>query len=280
MNPKLANDLKTLARHALAIEDYNLAASMLVPPELTDALAKFKACSPVIAALKREVSFIARFTEEDSLNVLITGETGTGKELIAAALGSCASGKFIAINCAAMPHDLIESELFGYRKGAFTGAIEDRPGLILSAQHGTLFLDEIGDMPLTAQAKLLRVMTTRKIRRVGDTSEHSVDVSCRFVAATHRDLPRMIKHETFREDLYWRLKQWHLDIPPLRDRHEDILEVIHSVDGWNMLEQWQLDTLGEADLLGNARELVSRVSEYVLRSKMQKLQHEMNNIKR
>lgn len=272
MTPQLEYDLCVLARHALAENNYALARSCTEPLALREALARFKSCNAAIAELKRELSFIARFTDEASLNVLITGETGTGKELLASALGTCSRGRFIAINCAAMPADLIESELFGYRRGAFTGANEDRVGLIQTAQNGTLFLDEVGDMPLAAQAKLLRVMTTRKIRRVGDTAELPYEINCRFVAATHRDLTALIKHEVFREDLYWRLAQWTIHIPPLRERRADIREIIHSIDGWELLSEDTLHKLCEVgDYPGNARELYSRVTQLVLLEKMKRL---------
>lgn len=252
--------------------DYESAALMLVPPKLKTELARFKSSDPRVQVIKDEVSFIARFTREDSLNVFITGETGTGKELIAAALGAVSSGTFVAINCAALPHDLIESELFGHRKGAFTGAHDDKPGLIQSATRGTLFLDEIGDMPLAAQAKLLRVMSTRRVRRVGDTVDQPYHVDCRFIGATHRDIHDRIRRGLFREDLYWRLAQWTIHIPPLRERLADVLEIIHSIPDWNLLTPDNLAELSAPtnNYSGNVRELYSRASQMILRIKMQK----------
>ncbi len=156
-------------------------------------------------------------------SVLITGESGTGKELVAQAIhnrSSRAGGKFVAINCSAIPFELLESELFGYKRGAFTGANEDRTGMFEEADGGTLFLDEIGDMPALLQAKLLRVLQERTIKRLGENNERPVDV--RIVAATHKDLKLAIERKEFREDLFFRLCVIKLQISPLRERSEDI----------------------------------------------------------
>lgn len=156
------------------------------------------------------------------LSIIITGESGTGKEVVAREIHRLSGrpGPLHAVNCAAIPPNLIESELFGYKRGAFSGADRDKLGLVAAANRGTLLLDEIGDMPLEAQAKLLRVIQTREVYPVGATNAQHVDV--RFICATNRDLPRMVKEEKFRGDLHARLNEFSLALPPLRERKEDI----------------------------------------------------------
>lgn len=160
------------------------------------------------------------------LSVIVTGESGTGKELVARTvhLASERPGPFQAINVAALPANLIESELFGYRKGAFTGAATDKPGLIRAANRGTVFLDEIGDMPLEAQAKLLRVLQERKVLPIGATTPEPVDV--RVVCATHRNLEALVAQGSFRGDLFARLREFTAILPPLRERREDIYPLV------------------------------------------------------
>jgi DNA-binding NtrC family response regulator len=173
--------------------------------------------------MREVVKAIGRLADS-STTVLITGETGTGKEIVARALhryGSRADQPFVAVNCAAIPAGLLESELFGHRRGAFTGAVADVPGSIRAADHGTLFLDEIGDMDAAMQAKLLRVLETREVVPVGGNRPIAVDV--RIIAATHRDLVQRANEGKFREDLYYRLGVVPLHLPPLRERLADIL---------------------------------------------------------
>ncbi len=169
---------------------------------------------------------IARVAPSEA-TVLIRGESGTGKEVTARAVHNASTrcdGPFVAVNCAAIAESLLESELFGYRKGAFTGADSDREGLFEAANGGTLFLDEIGEAPLSVQAKLLRVLEERKINRVGDP--HEFDVNVRIIAATNRPLEDSIADKAFREDLYYRLLVFPLDVPPLRDRTDDIVLLV------------------------------------------------------
>ena len=174
------------------------------------------------APMQTVFRMITRVLRND-LTVLVLGESGTGKELVAEAihqLGSRARGPFVAVNAAAIPHDLIESELFGHEKGAFTGAVARRIGKFEQATGGTLFLDEIGDMPIDAQTRLLRALQSGRVRRVGGTEEITLD--CRIVAATNRDLMPLIAAGQFREDLYYRLAVVPIELPALRERRDDI----------------------------------------------------------
>lgn len=171
-----------------------------------------------------------RKVAQTNSSVLIEGETGTGKELVARALHTASNrshSNLISINCAAIPENLIESELFGHEKGAFTGATSSRTGLIEAANNGTLFLDEIGELPLEAQARLLRVLQEHEIRKVGSVQSTKVDV--RLVSATHRDLAQFVKEGRFREDLFYRINVMPLQIPPLRERGQDILELADKI---------------------------------------------------
>lgn len=165
---------------------------------------------------------------QSALSVLLLGESGTGKEVVARELHRVSGrrGEFRAVNCAAIPQNLLESELFGYKRGAFSGADRDKMGLIRAAHNGTLLLDEIGDMPLQAQAKLLRVLQSKELYPVGSTSPENVDV--RIVSATHRDLKRLQEEGRFRRDLFARLNEYQLRLPPLRERKEDIYRLLQA----------------------------------------------------
>jgi len=172
--------------------------------------------------MHRIFELIKRVSQAPS-NVLVTGESGTGKEVVAKAIhfnGPLKEKAFITVNCGAIPEQLMESEMFGHKKGAFTSAIADKPGLFEAANGGTLFLDEIGELPITIQVKLLRALQERVIRRVGANDDIKVDV--RIIAATNRDLEKMVELGTFRQDLFYRLNVIQIQLPPLRDRREDI----------------------------------------------------------
>jgi sigma-54 dependent transcriptional regulator, acetoin dehydrogenase operon transcriptional activator AcoR len=178
------------------------------------------------SSMDRVRSEIVRIARAD-LSVLVLGETGSGKELVARALhdASGRSGRLSTVNCAAIPANLLESELFGYKRGAFTGADRDRMGIVKSADGGTLFLDEIGEMPLEAQAKVLRIIETRQVTPLGSHVGEPVDL--RIVCATHRPLPRLVQEERFRGDLFARINAHTIELPPLRDRKEDIFQLVH-----------------------------------------------------
>lgn len=216
--------------------------------------------SQAMMSIYRVINKIAQSGEP----VLITGETGTGKEIIAKMIHSASlrsQEKFVAINCTAIPETLLESELFGYEQGAFSGAVKKKIGLFESASEGTLFLDEIGDMPTTTQAKILRVLEESKIRRVGGVDEVAVDL--RIITATNKILTPAVKNREFREDLYYRLNTFFIDIPPLRERKEDILPLVeYLTNSYNQKNKEQkkfdievLATFYKHEWPGNIREL-------------------------
>jgi two-component system response regulator GlrR len=221
--------------------------------------------SPVMESLLAEVQLVAC----SDANVFIQGESGTGKELLARAIhkaGSRADKPFVAINCAAIPEQLLESELFGHAKGAFTGAASAREGLLKSANGGTVFLDEIGDMPLALQAKLLRVLQEREIRPIG--SSVMIPIDLRIVSATHRDLEQAVADGEFREDLIYRLNVVRLSIPSLKERKEDIpLLANHFLEqqsGKRRVEAFTpeaMELLIANDWPGNVRQLVNVVEQ-------------------
>jgi two-component system response regulator PilR (NtrC family) len=225
--------------------------------------------SPTIEKLKQTIRTVA----STQSTVLIYGESGTGKELVARAVHVCsprATDPFVSINCGAFPETLLESELFGYVKGAFTGANQNKRGLFEVAESGTIFLDEIGEMSLTMQVKLLRVLQERCVRPVGGTEEIPIDV--RVIAATNRDLERQVAENEFREDLYYRLSVIPITVPPLRDRCEDVpLLVNHFVKkyaggaGRNIarVEPESLSALAQYHWPGNVRQLENTIERAI-----------------
>jgi formate hydrogenlyase transcriptional activator len=226
-------------------------------------------------ALELVLEQVERVASTDS-TVLIQGETGTGKELIARAIHNISARygrSFVKLNCAAIPLDLLESELFGHEKGAFTGAIAQKVGRFEMADKGTLFLDEVGDIPLALQPKLLRVLQEQEFERLGSTRTHQVDV--RLVAATNRDLMNMVKRGEFRIDLYYRLNVFPVTLPPLRERREDIPDLVaHFVDIYSRRMDKQIDEIPAETLSalrsypwpGNIRELQNIIERAVILS--------------
>jgi two-component system response regulator GlrR len=208
-------------------------------------------------AMRELFAVLAKVAATDA-TVLITGETGTGKELVAQALHEASprrSGPFVVVDCAALPETLLESELFGHAKGAFTGATTARVGALEAADGGTVFLDEIGELPLVMQPKLLRVLESRTVRPLGESAHRKVDT--RFVCATHRDLPSMVNAGAFREDLYFRLAVVPIAVPPLRQRRDDIeLLLRHFLPALDAGARARvLSEVAQRAWLGNVREL-------------------------
>ncbi len=206
-------------------------------------------------------------------NILVTGESGTGKEVVAKAIhynGPLKDRPFVTINCGAIPENLMESEMFGHKKGSFTGAISDKVGLFEVADGGTLFLDEVGELPITIQVKLLRAIQERVIRRVGATDDHKIEV--RIIAATNRNLEDMVKNGGFRQDLYYRLNVINIKTPPLRDRKEDIPILAHHFlkkyndklgKNINGISTEAMEVLANYDYPGNVRELENMLERTV-----------------
>jgi DNA-binding NtrC family response regulator len=227
------------------------------------------------APMRRVYDLVARIADSTS-TVLVTGESGTGKELVAAALhrrSSRASAPFVALNCAAIPEALLESELFGHVRGAFTDANKDRTGLFVRAGHGTLFLDEIADVPMPMQAKLLRALQERRVRPVGSDGE--VPFEARVIAATHRDLEAEVAAGRFRQDLFFRINVIEVTLPPLRARGTDVLALAHHFLGRASAASaraFRLDTAAAEALLhyewpGNVRELENTIERAIALSR-------------
>ena len=258
---KAAKDLDKETRQRLYLEE-----------EIRAELGEIVGESP---ALKTALSMVSVVAPTDS-GVLILGETGTGKELAARAihkLSNRSEKAFVKLNCAAIPLGLLESELFGHEKGAFTGAIAQKTGRFELADKGTLFLDEVGDIPLELQAKLLRVLQEQEFERLGSNRTHKVDV--RVIAATHRDLPAMVKQGTFREDLYYRLKVFPIQVPPLRQRVEDIPRLVRHFTALyaqrmnkriDVIPPDTMDALVRYPWPGNVRELQNFIERAVILS--------------
>ena len=224
-------------------------------------LARFITKNALMMELKDEVRKLSKVDDE----VLIHGATGVGKELIAHALHGDREGKFVAVNCAGLPENLIESELFGHRAGSFTGAIKTKQGLMAVANKGTLFLDEIGELPMSVQAKFLRAIQEKKVRKVGGDEDE--EITCRIVAATNRNLDEMVNKDVFRIDLLARLSVFNLFILPLKDRTEDIFPIIASLPGGKEFIE-AAKSLESMDVSFNVRSLQSHVKRFKVLGKL------------
>ena len=216
----------------------------------------------------RELRGMIAKVAQSQAPVHISGESGTGKELVARMIhdsGPRAEGPFVPVNCGAIPAELVESEFFGHRKGSFTGAVNDKAGLIQCAVDGTLFLDEIADLPLSMQVKLLRVIQEKKVRPVGAAREESVDI--RILSATHKNLSQMVADGDFREDLYYRINVIELHVPALRERGEDVLllaeHILHRLQASASLDDGARDALLRYAFPGNVRELENMLERAV-----------------
>ena len=245
-------NLRTIVENALRVETGSASGPTLLGR------------SPVMDELRE---MIARVTNSQA-PIHVSGESGTGKELVARLIhdsGPRASGPFIPVNCGAIPPDLMESEFFGHRKGSFTGAINDKAGLVQCAETGTLFLDEIADLPLAMQVKLLRVIQEKKVRPVGAPQEVSVDI--RILSATHKTLADLVAAGDFREDLYYRINVIELHVPALRDRGDDVLllaeHVLNKLDATATLDEDAQAALLQYPFPGNVRELENMLERAV-----------------
>ncbi|MFK3740218.1 sigma-54-dependent transcriptional regulator [Massilia sp. TN1-12] len=266
--PVVLDDLRTMVRSALKLSDLggasasaSASAAAAVPaaaPVPQERDSRLVGTSPAMQALRTQIERLAR----SQAPIAINGESGSGKELAAReihARSARAAGPFVAVNCGAIPEALMEAEFFGYRKGAFTGASDERDGFFQAADGGTLMLDEVADLPLAMQVKLLRAIQERRVRKIGATAEEPVDV--RIVSATHKDLARCVETGQFRQDLFYRLNVIELTLPPLRERLDDLPLLVDAVlarlagAGNARLGSGVLDLLRAYSFPGNVREL-------------------------
>lgn len=285
-NPFTQHDLKFLISFGTQIVkgmEVSLEISSLEEKITSDTVMKFNELrndfesANIIGSSKKlyEVLKLSSKVASTDVSVLILGENGTGKDLIARAIHNNSkrkNGPFVAINCGAIPSDLLESELFGYESGAFTGATKSKPGKLESADGGTVFFDEIGEMSLNLQAKLLRIIQTKEIERLGGVGTKKIDV--RFLAATNKDLTKMISEKNFREDLYYRIKVIEIKMPSLKERKEDIEELadyfLHKhapTDSVFTLSNEALEVIEDYDWPGNVRELENVMQRCIVLAK-------------
>lgn len=246
------------------IEDFAIDCGA-APSRVEQLLNNYFTCDPDTIRLKDKVKLLAK--PACNIPVLIVGETGVGKELIARALHADRSGKFVAVNCAGVPDNLLESEFFGSTHGAFTGAIA-RAGYLEEAMNGTLFLDEIGDMPLLLQSKLLRVLQEKVSRRLGATNDYKI--TCRFVSATNKSKLELQTTKTFRQDLFHRLAGVCLEIKPLRERIEDVKLLVQRLSGYEdpVTITSIADKFRSMECYGNVRGLQNLIEDYKIEQQL------------
>ena len=279
-------DLGSLAATSLVKVSGTGDQQLYLEPEITSESC-FEGIVGKSAALRKVLEQVAIVAPTDS-TVLLHGETGTGKELIAQAIHKLSSRRehaFVRMNCAAIPSGLLESELFGHERGAFTGALTQRKGRFESADGGSLFLDEIGDISLELQPKLLRAVQEQEFERLG--SSRTISVNVRLIAATHRDLPAMIRDEKFREDLFYRFNVFPIEIPPLRERREDIPLLVNyfvSKIAGRMRRQITsipkraMEMLTNCPWKGNIRELANLIERAVILTRGEELEVPLNEL--
>ena len=270
-------ELNALSEVALLAHSHQLSGAATLPAENSNSSLPAQSALPGMVFSSKAMSEVARQVErikDSESTVLVTGESGTGKELIARAIHRVSrrsESEFVPFNCSAVPSELIESMLFGHRKGTFTGAHADHVGLIRSAENGTLFLDEIGDLPLSLQPKLLRFLQEGEVHTLGERAPRTVNV--RVIAATHKDLERLVKEGMFREDLYYRIATLSVHVPPLRERPEDITTLIsHFISHYARKNDrsisgitWEaIQILESYSWPGNIRELAGEIERLVL----------------
>jgi two-component system response regulator PilR (NtrC family) len=256
--PVVLDDLRAMVRSALKLSDPAAAPAAGPADESAGGASRLVGQSPAMQALRAQIARLAR----SQAPIAINGESGSGKELAAReihAQGARAGKPFVAVNCGAIPEALMEAEFFGYRKGAFTGANDERDGFFQAANGGTLMLDEVADLPLAMQVKLLRAIQERRVRKIGATVEEPVDV--RIVSATHKDLAKCVENGSFRQDLFYRLNVIELTLPPLRERLDDLPLLVDAIlarlagPGGARLGPGVLDALRGYAFPGNVREL-------------------------